>query len=952
MEDTYKENLFNQKKKTLSSFYSITEKQEESSNSSKSESNLGKQLITDDNSKKHLNINDFPKIHNKIDSKTLINKKPILKRISSKSFNNKTNEKGKGKEKDKEGFNKIMRKESYKKIKNLKKRTSVEHNNNDIFLQQLRMRNNSIHTSKRRNLSSKELELSFNILNKFNTRNDRRSLIGDKNILNNYINSNKLTSLSNSNFLSIKGTFRKKSLNITNTDSLNQFYSIKQIKKSILNNKKIKINDVDDRILQMSLFEKLKNSPMFEKSEKMIYREKVIYGLLGLFTALSIIVQISDAFIYNYKSEEFLKKQSEVTDLTDIKVYYLMEKRKITTQENNLRLCNLIFSIICVLLILYLYIIKNKFIKLTNNNNNNIYDYYNIKYYNYKKKKKKYRRTRKESEHINIIPNNDDMIPKRKLPLSEIIKTILLCTVNLIFYPLSVNKVFAIVIKDTIHVYSLNSIILIFSFLKLINIYGAIIHLTPLNNLLYKNICKSKMVEMDFIFMFRYILNRYPLTFIIVHFFLIGIMFCIFIFCIEYFSLDNKKGVWNSKGNNNLKNIYNTIYLYIFYAIKNAYGDIQPISILGQIIMIVIGTVGLLVISYFFYYILELIKFTPEEGKAYFKLTKILNPINKEHKAANFIKYFLILKKDLKDYKNSENEYRDKKQNKIKKLLKKPRKHSLFDYEEIINSSRYLSVITDYNEYSEKDHFINYLCIKFISKVKIISECKGFNNNLIIARNFSHSFTDLLKNLSQKMKENLNQLNNKLQILYIKEKNYKKLLKGHKSTQKKIKKILDYQNFTINYLINKQNNENYLEFINMNRKGIRKEKNIKLSGSVLYYNKKLIKKKSLNKLEETPKKVRFHRVKSTILGTGVGLKFGNILKSKNNDKHNGSQKIIDKLSIKRANSLNNTQLLNNLNFTKKSNLYGFSLKKTIVRKNTYNNIKNKLIDNIKIKDNN
>ena len=90
----------------------------------------------------------------------------------------------------------------------------------------------------------------------------------------------------------------------------------------------------------------------------------------------------------------------------------------------------------------------------------------------------------------------------------------------------------------------------------------------------------------------------------------------------------------------------------------------------------------------------------------------------------------------------------------------------------------------------------------------------------------------------------------------------------------------------------------------MNRKGIRKEKNIKLSGSVLYYNKKLIKKKSLNKLEETPKKVRFHRVKSTILGTGVGLKFGNILKSKNNDKHNGNQKIIDKLSIKRANSLN------------------------------------------------
>ena len=624
-----------------------------------------------------------------------------------------------------------------------------------------------------------------------------------------------------------------------------------------------------------------------------------------------------------------------------------MEERKISDLENNMRVCNLIFSIICVILNLYIYVVKNQFIKLGNKNNNNFYNYYN------KKKKKKYKRIKKDDEHISIIPNNDDMDSKKEMSVIEIIKACLTCIINAIFYPPSINKVFIKVNKDIIHVYSLNSIILFFSFLKSINVYRAIIHLIPLNNLLYKTMCKSKMVEFDYLFTIRYFLNRYPLTFIILNFFLIGNIFCISIFCLEYFSLDIKKGLWNNKGNNNLKNFYNTIYLYLFLIIKNIYGDIQPISILGAIIMILIGSGALFIISYFFYYIIELIKFRPEEEKAYFKLIKILNPINKEHKSANLMKFFIIMKKVSIDYKNAENNYENKKLNKFKEFRKRSRRYNLFNFQNDSDIYKHFTMINEYNEYIEKNLFINHLIKKFLSKIKLISECNNFKNNLIIARNFSHSFTDLLKNLVEKMNENLYQLNSKLQFLIRKEEKYKDFIKIHKSTLKKIKKVMGYQYFTLNYLINRHNNENYVGFLKK-KSHIRKTKtSSNLTGSVLYHNKKLIegknKKCKFDRIK-SPRRIRFNKMKSSVFGPALSLNKGNIKKSKTNDnKHGNINSIISGLKIKRTKSLNSNQFLNNINFIKKFYVYGFTKNNKIIkRQKSYKCQPNKLIDDLKI----
>ena len=406
-------------------------------------------------------------------------------------------------------------------------------------------------------------------------------------------------------------------------------------------------------MLSINLFEQLKNSPLFEKSEKILKKEKYLYGILGFFTLMSILFQTFDTFIYNKKSIKYLEENHNIPIyLQNEEFYYqLMEKRSISKQENCFRIFNLIFSIICVFLVLRIYFIKKQFIRQSNKNNKN---FFNNNFGNKKNKNKNI----KEDGHIKIWSNTEDITPKNKLPKKKLILTILSCIINMVFYPPFLNKVFIKKNKQVINVYSLNSIILIFTFLKLINFYRVIVHLSPLNEIINKAICKEKMVQMDFIFMLKYFLNRYPMIFILSSFILLSISYCILIYCIEFFSLDIVNGFWNNKGDNNLRNFYNCIYLIVFYLVKNITGEIEPKSPLGIFIMICIGIFGLYIFSYFFYYVNNLIELTKEETKAISKLDKILNPLNKEHKSANLIKIVFLIKKMLKDYKNIEKDYK------------------------------------------------------------------------------------------------------------------------------------------------------------------------------------------------------------------------------------------------------------------------------------------------------
>ena len=937
MENKIKDSLENTNKMTKFSFFSITEKQEESSDLSSDESKLDNQLISDKNSKnKFLKLPDFPNnIYIKYNNKSL----PIFslsKKKSSKSFN----QAKKDKERNYNNNEEIKNKKSFiidnNNIKtNINKTISYKKNLNLNILKKIK---NYVLFDKRRDSSDKNVTLSPQIKKKLNFKG-KQSIINLQ-PLNNPLNDNNINdafNLFNSIPISSRMILRNKSFNISSSETINKFYNNKKVKTNInLNKKKLKINDGYER-LQISLFEKLKKSPMFEKSSKIIYKGKILFGFLGFSSLMSILFQLFDVILYNKNTYKYLISINNNKTLDLNKISYYIEERKISREENYMRIFNLIFSFFSLILSLSLHYNKNKYIKQENKINKNFYIYYNNKYYNYNKRKRN--KNKIYDKKISIIPNNDEALPKKRLPISELIKTIFSCITSLVLCPPFINKIFVFKEKEVTYILSLSTIILIFTFFKIIIIYRSFIHLSPINNLIYKTICKSKMVKMDFLYILRYFLNRFPMTFIIINLIIIGLIFCILILSIEYFLYDNNKGFQIDKSDNKLKNFYNVLDVYLFYILKNISDKNKPSSTLGLLIMLILGNFSLIIILYLVYYLKELIEFKPEEQKAYTKLIKLFNPVNKEHKATNLIKVFILMKKLSKDFKNIENEYTLKKINKNLQFQNNHISMSNHFYfgEDHNNISNNLTIINENNQDNERNNFINYLCEKFILKVKLIRECFNLKNNLLIARNLSHSFTDLLKTLGQKMNENLYQLNHKLQNLMEIENKYKDFLKTQKFVLKKLKKVLVYQNISIDYLLNWQNKENYEDFLR-NKRIIRK-KGI-LTGSFIFSNKQLFKKKNgknKNKFDiiKISRKININRVKSSIFGNNTIGKIINKEYNKNKYNNNKIDKNINLKNIKSSKSLDNYQS-KTIYYIKKSYIFGFiNINKNIVRKKTY-----------------
>jgi len=115
-----------------------------------------------------------------------------------------------------------------------------------------------------------------------------------------------------------------------------------------------------------------------------------------------------------------------------------------------------------------------------------------------------------------------------------------------------------------------------------------------------------------------------------------------------------------------------------------------------------------------------------------------------------------------------------------------------------------------------KKKFMKFLCSEFILKAKLINECKNFKNNLLIARNNFLSFNDVLKTLGEKMNANLNQLNNKIEVLIQNDQKFIGFMKFQENSLKNVRNLIRIQDNIINYLIEK-NNEAELVYFRENR---------------------------------------------------------------------------------------------------------------------------------------
>ena len=618
------------------------------------------------------------------------------------------------------------------------------------------------------------------------------------------------------------------------------------MKKTILNKKNLDFSDKK----QTSIFDEIKNSDIFEKSEQSIFKIKICYGILAFSSFLCIILNCADAITYNHKSLEYLKNYNNITflkNINDLVYYSYINNRKISSKENTIRIFNGIFSLICVVILLIIHGIrhsvfenKKKFGK--KERFNRILNQYYLKQ---RKQSMARNRLRKEdmkeknnNEKVKMIDfnkysENNDFTDEMSISKGKN-RIVRRCIINLIFFPPYINWAFIGKYDNIFYIYSLNSIFLIISLYKISNIYRALFYLSPLNNSFNKAICKSNFINLNSRFMFKYSLHRFPLTFLTFNVLIIVFSICMLISCVEFFSLDINKSYKNNIIDNNVENVFNIFSAFFFLIIKNMHEEHCIKSILGKILLFIGGLFGMLISSYFIFLMNNLIKLNPEEHDSFSKLIKLLNPINREHKASNFIKSLLWIKKIIIDNKNTEKDYR----NKIEQL-KRPmylQRRAIFHGDNNINfgfnenlTSNNLLNLNEENENIEKKRYFRYLLGIFIFKIKFIMEFKNFIDNLKVARNSSLSFNDVLKTIGNKMDGNIVHLSNKIEVLIQNDQKYIKFIKNFSNSLKNLKKIQNYQESMIQYLVDIHNE--YLKQMN------EVKKQAEFNSPILYKNK-------------------------------------------------------------------------------------------------------------------
>ena len=194
-------------------------------------------------------------------------------------------------------------------------------------------------------------------------------------------------------------------------------------------------------------------------------------------------------------------------------------------------------------------------------------------YLKQRKKSVSKNKMKQEEEKLKVIDLDPDK-KKIKDEVSSVLErntVIRMCIVNIIFYPPFINKAFIGKYENIIYIYSLNSIFLIFSLTKISNIYSAIFYLSSKNNSFNKEICKSHFISLDTRFMFKYTINKYPLTFLFLNLILVIISVYIILSTVEFFALDTNNGFWNNYIEDKSENFFNISFTFLFFILKNVH---------------------------------------------------------------------------------------------------------------------------------------------------------------------------------------------------------------------------------------------------------------------------------------------------------------------------------------------------------------------------------------------
>ena len=339
---------------------------------------------------------------------------------------------------------------------------------------------------------------------------------------------------------------------------------------------------------------------------------KICDFILGFLSFFSVLFSLIDVEIYLDKSKEYLHDIMKQKGLKEYEVYNEINKRKISSIENNLRIINILFYIISIIVVLIKYNIKIKILIL------------------------------------------DGLLSKYDSFFSSglVCKFLIDLIINSIYFPPGVNETIYGTRMNIVYVYGINNIILVTNLFKIYNCIKVVLHFSRFHLKISQTICKSHNVQTGLFFVIKSELNRNPIIFLTFLLIILIFVFSIISRGFENLAIDKIKGLNGVKGINDLQNYINNFWLILTTVTKIGFGDEYPRTELGRLFIFLIFLIGMLSLGYCTASLSGYIEFIPVEKRAYLKLKKIFDPENNEHKAANLIKTILFMRKNIKNSKN------------------------------------------------------------------------------------------------------------------------------------------------------------------------------------------------------------------------------------------------------------------------------------------------------------
>ena len=563
----------------------------------------------------------------------------------------------------------------------------------------------------------------------------------------------------------------------------NKVYMVKRLylknsRKNVLNN--------------INYIENILNDPNISKKDVLLKRIKIYSFIQSITSLISILLNIIDVELYHKYSNDYIKENN-----IELKNYYEIKNREINSKENIVRLLNGIFSFICLLMTICIFLSKYNF--------------------NKKETEKILNKKNRNLSFVHDLNNNKQEISKISKQ-DQISKLILRSIINFLFYPPKINFIYYSYSDTILFIYPFNSFFLILSSFKLYNIYRCIFYFYPVTSTIGKAICQKHNVKLNIKFMFQSFLSKHKISFPLCIIIILTIMISILLRSIEIFSYDIT--LLEAKDTNSLYlinhhefNIYETLWIFLSFLMRNPMGLLNPVTPFGKILLFIIFIIGTLFLLMIYFRLNELMQLDRPSFQAYSKLEKLFHPENKKNKAIEVIFSFILLKKYYSKYNTEEIEKKISNEEKNGINNNNRRRKNVLDFQ--INKLREKYIM------QLKQKKIFFLQVKFFFYAKLFTDVYNYIDVYKISRKQPLQLSSLFQNIEGKMDANLESLNIKLSNIDSIDVIFDRLKKNDIILLKKIKTIKKLHNSIMKYLSELNN----YEFRHFNEKRNKLEKN-------------------------------------------------------------------------------------------------------------------------------